>query len=143
MTVPIAAFDIESRLRAHGLRITPQRMAVAELMLAEPTHMSPQKVYEVLHKGMPSLSPNTIYLTLDQFERAGLLKKIYIDGKSIYDSKTERHDHASCRQCGAVSDLPASSVESTPLTLKRWKIESESRVWSGTCPECSGLPANA
>ncbi|HKI60706.1 MAG TPA: Fur family transcriptional regulator [Mariprofundaceae bacterium] len=136
MTAPISAFDIESMLRAHGLRITPQRMAVANLMLAEPTHMSPQKVYEVLHKGMPSLSPNTIYLTLDQFEKAGLLKRIFIDGKSIYDSKTERHDHACCRSCGAIKNLPASSVESIPLTLKRWKIEGESRVWSGICPDC-------
>jgi len=129
--------DYESILRAHGMRITPQRMAVAQLLLAEPVHMAPQKVYEVLRQGMPSLSPNTIYLTLEQFEQAGLLKRIFIDGKSVYDSKTDRHDHACCRSCGDIRNLPASSVESTPLTLKRWQIESESRVWSGVCPACA------
>ncbi len=127
---------METRLREHGLRITPQRLAVAELMLAEPVHLSPQQVYEQLRSRLPSLSPNTIYLTLDHFEKAGLLRRIHVGGRTVFDSRTERHDHACCRRCGLIQDLPASSVEHAPLTIRRWRIDAESRVFSGLCPAC-------
>jgi len=132
-----APVSIETRLRQCGMRITPQRMAVAELMLSEPTHIKPQQAYELLHASLPSLSPNTIYLTLDHFEQAGLLRKIFIDGKAVFDSRTDRHDHAFCRKCHAIQDLPTRGIENTPLTLKRWRIDEESRVWSGVCPACA------
>ncbi len=134
-----ASPSIESRLRQCGMRMTPQRLAVAELMLGAPTHMMPQEVYEILHQQLPSLSPNTIYMTLDHFEQAGLLKKIFIDGKAVFDSCTDRHDHAVCRNCGTIRDVPCGSIEHTPLTLKRWHIHAESRVWSGLCPACSEM----
>ena len=138
-----ASESIEVKLRKNGMRITPQRLAVAELMLKNPVHMTPQKVYETLHGRLPSLSPNTVYLTLDHFEQSGLLKRIFIDGKAVFDSRTDRHDHAYCRQCGTIQDLPGSSVKVTPLTIKRWHIDAESRVWSGRCPACCETEADA
>ncbi len=51
-------------LRAHGLRVTPQRLAVAEMVFSEPIHITARTVYEQLRQTHPAISMNTIYLAL-------------------------------------------------------------------------------
>ncbi len=128
--------DFPALLRAHGLRATPQRIALAEVMFTAPAHFTPQKVFDIMKGRFPSISQNTIYLCLAHFEAAGLLQKCFVDGKTIFDSNTDRHDHAYCCRCGKLIDLPASSTETRPAPIANWSIDGESRVWYGLCPAC-------
>jgi len=132
------AIDIPSLLRGHGLRLTPQRLTVAELVLSKPIHITARKVYQTLKVAHPSLSLNTVYLTLGQFEKSGLLKRFEINGNAVFDSNTTPHHHACCSCCGAIMDLPVHLPEQqqAPSLLNQWQIQDEHRIWVGLCPQC-------
>jgi len=138
MDTAIHPEDAHVLLKRHGLRATPQRIAMAELLFSSAQHVTPLSVYQSLCDQFPSLSQNTVYLTLAQFEQKGLLRRLPIPGGMLFDSRTGPHDHACCRLCGEVMDVPAAARSSRPpVELSTWSIEQEGRVWSGVCPRCA------
>jgi len=129
---------IPAMLRSHGLRVTPQRLALAELVLSKPTHITARIAYETLRELHPAISMNTIYLTLRQLESSGLLNHFEVNGNTIFDSNTAPHDHACCNRCKAIIDLTHQQtvLPVLPAALEHWHIDHEQRIWSGLCPEC-------
>jgi len=135
---------IPAMLRSHGLRVTPQRLAVAKLILPEPTHATARMVYQKLREIHPAISMNTIYLTLGQFESSGLLRSFEVNGNTVFDSNTSLHDHACCSRCKAIVDISHQQPELPllPAALERWHIDHEQRIWSGLCPACANSRAS-
>jgi len=140
--------NIPALLRSHGLRVTSQRLAVADLVLQKPVHITARMAYQTLRESHPAISMNTIYLTLGQFESSGLLKSFEVGGNTVFDSNTNPHDHACCKRCGTIIDLNSSQPESPerpnqlPAQLKQWQIKDERRIWIGLCPACSDEAMN-
>ncbi|MDQ7000917.1 MAG: Fur family transcriptional regulator [Mariprofundus sp.] len=130
--------SIPTLLRSHGLRVTPQRLAVAELVLEKPIHITARTAYETLRSAHPAISMNTIYLTLGQFESSGLLSRFEVGGNTVFDSNTSPHHHAFCKRCKAIIDLNDEQKElpRLPAALEHWHIDHEQRILSGTCPQC-------
>jgi len=130
--------DIPTLLRSHDLRLTPQRLTVAGLVLSKQAHVTARGVYQQLKDDHPALSMNTVYLTLGQFEACGLLQRFEMNGNAVFDSNTARHDHASCSRCATIIDLPGEEDEPPwiPASLLDWQIQSEQRIWTGLCPAC-------
>ncbi len=53
------------------------------------------------------VSMATIYNTLHQFERAGLLREIAVEGsKAYFDTNTRPHAHFLIEETGALFDIP-------------------------------------
>ena len=133
--------EIRSLLNQRGLRATPQKMAIAKRLLSDDCHCTPQELFEALQTSFPSISANTVYLTLGQFEELGMLERIHVGGMTVYDSNTSDHDHAFCTQCGLIMDIkPPKSMES-PVVLSNWSIQGERSVWYGMCDNCSKEPS--
>jgi len=128
--------NIPAMLRSHGFRVTPQRQAVAEMVLNQPIHVTARMVHEKLRETHPAISMNTIYLTLGQFESSGLLQRFEVNGNTIFDSNTAPHDHACCNRCKAIVDLAHQECE-LPRALEHWSISNEQRIWNGLCPDCA------
>ena len=128
--------ELQALLRLHGLRVTPQRLAIAEVLFAGSMHITAQVLYSKLKGRFPSLSANTVYLTLSQFEERGLLRRLYVDGNTIFDSNTQMHDHACCSHCGKIMDLPSAGRSDAPGELDGWRVVGQSRLWTGLCPDC-------
>ncbi len=128
--------DMHSLLRNRGLRATPQRLAVAELLFEKPTHETPQTIHETLKGRFPSISPNTIYLTLAHFEKSGLVTRLDVNGRTVFDSNTTHHDHAFCQKCKKLIDISTSSGCKLPPSLADWDLKHENRIYSGLCPAC-------
>jgi len=124
-------------LRSHGLRVTPQRLAVAALVLNRPMHVTARMVHEKLRETHPAISMNTIYLTLGQFESSGLLQRFEVNGSTVFDSNTAPHNHACCNCCGTILDLPVHrAAQQAPAQISQWQIQAERRIWVGLCPQC-------
>lgn len=133
-TLPNA--EIGRMLKRHGLRVTPQRVAICGHLLARHRHVTPQELHEVLKARFPSLSPNTVYLTLSQLESVGLVRRLHVEGQSVFDSNTHAHDHAYCERCGRLEDLPPAKAPKPPPAVGAWRIDRTSRTLSGLCPAC-------
>ncbi len=87
--------DITTMLRDAGLRPTRQRMALAGLLFTgEDHHMTAEQLHELAVKAEVPVSLATVYNTLHQFTRAGLLREVAVDGtKSYFDTDTSDHHH--------------------------------------------------
>jgi Fe2+ or Zn2+ uptake regulation protein len=124
-------------LKEHGMRVTPQRVAICALLLDRHCHYTPHQVHEALRRRFPSLSPNTVYLTLAQLEAAGLLQRVHVEGQSVFDSNTHVHDHLYCQRCGLLADVPsAAAAPKAPPQATGWKVDHASRTLFGLCPAC-------
>ena len=99
---------VAARLRDAGLRLTAPRVAVLEELERNRSHPNPLEVHRLLRARHPSLSLSTVYLTIEAFANAGLLRRLPArDGRLRVDGVVDEHDHAVCRQCSDVFDLPA------------------------------------
>src|SRR5262245_8760737 len=67
---------VGDRLRAAGINLTLQRLAVAQVMLAAPVHLTADDVLLRVRGIMPEISRATVYNTLKLFRKQGLVREI-------------------------------------------------------------------
>jgi Fe2+ or Zn2+ uptake regulation protein len=132
--------DKAERLRRAGLRVTGPRLAVLAELEQNRTHPNAWQIHRRLSGRHPSLSVSTIYLTLEAFVRAGLVRRLPAkDGRMRVDGTPPDHDHAVCRDCGAVFDVPSARPRraAAPAGLPRGLEFLAARVeYEVLCPDC-------
>ena len=106
-----------ARLRLAGLRPTRQRVALAELLFGHgDRHVTAESLREEAMAAGHSMALATIYNTLHQFKRAGLLRELAVDGtKSYFDTNLSDHSHFLHEEDGSLSDIPGGAVEVSRL----------------------------
>jgi len=126
-------------LRKHGLRVTAPRVAICMKLLEKHCHYTAQQLHAELVPKHPALSPNTVYLTLNQLAAVGVIRSFRMTGNTIFDSNISEHDHALCRECGRLEDLPSETLNTptSPACIREWVLEGGTRLWSGFCPTCN------
>src|SRR3954451_12253561 len=98
-------------VRAAGLKLTPQRMAIVRALAADTSHPTAQELYERLRPALPTMSFATVYNTLDALRAAGLCAALSLSpGSGRFDPNMQPHHHAVCDGCGSVTDIPASAA---------------------------------
>ncbi len=126
-------------LRAHGYRVTPQRLAIQEIVESLGRHVSADEIARESAARLPGISLPTVYSSLDALEEAGLLRRVAAGrGAALYDAGPEHH-HLVCRRCGKVEDLDADLPLSAALSGARrrgFEPEGAEVVVRGLCREC-------
>ena len=117
MTAEPASLDPQAMLRRSGLRPTRQRAALADLMFgAGHRHFSAEMLHEEATRLDVGVSLATVYNTLHQFTRAGLLKAVSVDSaRTWFDTNTSEHHHFLVEGEDIVLDVPASSIRVSDL----------------------------
>jgi Fe2+ or Zn2+ uptake regulation protein len=99
--------DIAERLRRAKLRVTGPRLAMLAELDRNRAHPDAWNLHRLLRARHRSLSVSTVYLNLEAFIRAGLVRRLPgRDGRMRVDGTVLDHDHAVCRDCGDVFDVP-------------------------------------
>jgi len=82
-------------LRGAGLRPTRQRLALAKLLFGGVNrHVTAEMLHREALKAGVRISLATVYNTLHQFKKAGLLREIVIEaGRSYFDTNMAYHYH--------------------------------------------------
>ena len=107
MTAPAPHDEIRAALRAHGLRVTPQRLAVHTALRALGRHATAEDVLERVHGTVPGVSLPTVYADLELLADLGLASRFHAGRAIRYDPRADPHHHFVCDTCGAVIDLDA------------------------------------
>ena len=83
------------RLRDAGLRPTRQRMALAKLLFEGPDrHVTAEMLHGEASNARMRVSLATVYNTLHQFTKVGLMREIVVDsGRSYFDTNMADHYH--------------------------------------------------
>jgi Fur family iron response transcriptional regulator len=91
---------------------TRQRVALGRLVFAaEDRHVTAEMLHEEAVRVGQRVSLATVYNTLHQFKRAGLLREIAVCGQRTYfDTNTSNHNHYFIEADGALLDIPGSSI---------------------------------
>lgn len=104
--------SIEALLRQANLRPTRQRRTLGRLLFAEgDRHITAEQLHaEALADG-EHVSLATVYNTLHQFRRAGLLRELAIDSnKTYFDTNTSNHNHYLIEPKGELMDIPSDRI---------------------------------
>ncbi|HCI56113.1 MAG TPA: transcriptional repressor [Bacteroidales bacterium] len=90
----MATRDVINILLNHNLKVTPQRIAILEVLMDMKSHPTAEEIYELLNKNHPNISMTTVYNTLRIFVQKGIIKKVFTgDDKIRYDSGQMKHHH--------------------------------------------------
>ena len=113
----------------NGIRPTKQRMILAKLLFEKgDRHISAEELYEEVKKDNRKISLATIYNSLKQFRKIGLLKELVVDqNKSIYCTNHDKHYHLYIEDEGKIVDIPKKNIDlnipEIPACLQFHKID--------------------
>ncbi len=87
--------QLAADLRAAGLRPTRQRVALAAILFGRGhRHIAAEGLHEEAVAANVPVSLATIYNTLHQFTKAGLLREVAIEGaRTYFDTNVSDHHH--------------------------------------------------
>lgn len=128
-------------LQQHGIKASPQRIAVMEYLLNHRTHPTADEIFMALSPSMPTLSKTTVYNTLKLLVEQGAVLNLGIDERNArYDGDTTPHAHFRCLKCGTVIDLYPHQVEGLELVnhkhLGKLRIAETRLYYMGYCEHC-------
>jgi Fur family iron response transcriptional regulator len=75
-------------------------------------HVTAEILFDEARAVKAPVSMATIYNTLHQFTRAGLLREIVVEGaRAYFDTNTTPHGHFLVEETGALVDIPGSELK--------------------------------
>ena len=125
LTRNITSYSMDTKkliemLREKGVKVTPQRLAIYENILANKEHLTVDQIYQEVQKKFPTLSLTTVYHTLHLLTKIELLQELRCNnGISRYEPNKTPHINIICQNCGAISDYQSKNVENFLLQLKK------------------------
>ena len=89
-----------------GLKVTPQRIAILEVVYNLKNHPTTENIIESIRKNNPNISVGTIYKTMETFAEKGIIKKMSTE-KDItrYETVSRKHHHLYCPRPERIEDF--------------------------------------
>ena len=107
----MARSEILVQFDLHGILPTPQRLKIAEILLAKPQHLSAEQIIDRLRAAGSSVSKATVYNTLNLFGERGLVRELCVDPeRRFYDSVMLPHHHFYNVDTGEFTDIDENQV---------------------------------
>ncbi|MEW4562290.1 Fur family transcriptional regulator [Bremerella sp. JC770] len=134
----------EEYLKSKGKRITQPRRILIEHVFSHHEHFdADQLIDELSHhsKGSDRVSRPTVYRTLNELVEAGLLRKMEIGGRAVYehDYGYPDHDHLYCTQCQQLIEFQSPELKELRDQVARmhqFRASSHRFIVNGVCEEC-------
>jgi Fur family ferric uptake transcriptional regulator len=145
---PDAAWaDVRDQLRARGLRWTPQRRTLIEVLSKTDGHMTGSELVERCREIDPGTIPSTVYRTLDVLEELGLLSHSHgADGREEFHVLPAAvHGHLHCTDCGTTWEIEAEEAAGlvSTLALRRdFAVDVGHLSVAGRCAGCTSALAD-
>lgn len=139
--------ELAATLRAHDLRVTSQRLILHRRLRERRQHLTAEQAQRAVGEQLPGVSAQTIYSTLELFERLGIVRRVPSPtGATLFDSRADPHHHLSCRSCGTITDLDA-DVDCEPAlaaaACNGFAPDGASVTVAGLCADCAGAPPSS
>lgn len=133
--------EMAQRLRAHGHKLTPQRLAVLQVIQEQNEHLTPAQVLEKGCRIYRSLGLTTVYRTLELLSDLGFVRRVHLkEGCRAYAQAQETNGHhLVCQGCHRVVDFPCFGLNELIEEMGRrtgFIVESHLLELVGVCPTC-------
>ena len=135
-------FDmIVQKFREHGLKITPQRLAISKILAKSEGHPCVEDIHVQIIKDFPTMSLATVYKNISLLKSLGEVLELGLpDGSNRYDgNKPYPHPHVICTKCKKILDLDLESLDdmqkevekTTQVTILHHRLD-----FFGVCSSC-------
>ncbi len=132
--------EVAQELSRQGLRATRQRTAALRLLRRLKSHPTAAELHARLLREQGNLSQKTVYEILDALVQTGLASRVTAAGEPYrYEATSEPHDHAMCRLCGRIFDVPPSAelpVRGRAKAPEGFRVERIDLTIRGVCVSC-------
>ena len=133
--------SIIKKLKKKGLKLTSQRLAIIEVLdNMTPIHPSAYLIYHQARKKGKRLSLSTVYATLNELSKHGIIKMLEFDRmENRYEANTAEHINLICKGCKKIMDYKLPFIIDTHEISKKcrfWVTDSRLEYY-GYCQECS------
>ncbi|MDD1476712.1 Fur family transcriptional regulator [Arthrobacter sp. H16F315] len=140
-------------LRAHGRRVTKQRLAVLTAVEHHP-HSPAEHILAAARRELPELTAQSVYVVLGDLTELQMLRRFEPPhSPALYETRVgDNHHHAVCIGCGRVEDVDC-AVGHAPCLTPNWdtnarpmSIQIADVLYQGICHDCQQtqqLPATS
>jgi Fur family ferric uptake transcriptional regulator len=133
----------EEYLQARGKRITQQRRILVEQIASRHEHFDADQLLLDLSRKSAGrkVSRPTVYRTLSEMVDAGLLRKMDLGGRAVYehDYGYPQHDHLHCTECGKLVEFSSNELLQLREAVARehnFRVTGHRLIISGVCAQC-------
>lgn len=128
-------------LRGRGLRWTPQRRTVVEVLAQSSGHLTGAEIVERCRERDPATVASTVYRTLDVLEELGLVRHGHgADGREEYHVRpTDEHGHLYCGACGRQWELGDAQARRFVARIEHqsgFRVDLSHLTLVGRCADC-------
>ena len=130
-------------LRTRGLRVTRGRLAVLDVLAAQP-HSDADAIHRGVEILEPGISVQSVHNMLGALHEAGVLRRFEPARSSArYELRVgDNHHHLVCRSCGAVTDVDCAVGHAPCLTAdgaaaRGFEVDEAEVIYWGRCPDCA------
>jgi Fur family ferric uptake transcriptional regulator len=127
-------------------RFTDQQRELLDHIFARHSHFDAEQLIENLKAAGKRVSRATVYRTLAKLVDAGLLRRIELGSRTVYDHDYgyPAHDHLVCRQCGSMTEFQSEELEALldrVAAEHHFRAEGHTLVIRGLCAACNAARA--
>lgn len=130
-------------LQARGKRITRQRQAIVDHVSSRHEHFDAEQLLAELRQtpaGARASRP-TVYRTLGEMVEAGLLRKMVLAGRAVYehDYGYPQHDHLYCTACQKLIEFSSEElvrIRDEVAAQHRFRARGHRLIVTGICADC-------
>ncbi|MDK2787314.1 MAG: Fur family transcriptional regulator, peroxide stress response regulator [Epulopiscium sp.] len=138
--VVIPMKELAQRLKEKNLKVTPQRLAIFQMLSKTEEHPSAETIYKSLEATHPTMSLATVYKTLDALKKVNLIQELNVGEDCFrYDANTNSHPHLICVSCREVFDMGSIDLDHIRSNIEKetnFKLVDERLYFYGICPKC-------
>jgi Fur family ferric uptake transcriptional regulator len=140
-TADVSWDQVRERLHERGLRWTPQRRLLVDVLAQTDGHITGAELVERCRAADPLTTPSTVYRTLDVLEEIGLIRHAHgLDGREEFHIRPAReHGHLHCTVCERAWEIDADEVGGLVMEMKAsrgFRIDLGHLSVVGICREC-------
>jgi Fur family transcriptional regulator, ferric uptake regulator len=134
--------DIRAELRTRGLRWTPQRKLILDVLGDARGHVTGSEIVERCRSREPETTPSTVYRTLAVLEELGYLHHSHgADGREEFHVlPVAEHAHLQCIGCGGSWEIDPAETASLVADLERgrgFRVNVGHLTIAGRCSACA------
>ena len=133
--------DINAPFRERGLKLTPQRKVILEVIASSRRSLNPMEVYREAKKLLPRIGLVTVYRTLGLLAEMGLLKRVHLEeGCHGFALATGGHRHyVVCHGCGRAVEFEGCDLSPLFRLVERrtgFRVQDHWLQLFGLCRRC-------
>jgi len=138
---PLDVEVVRARLRDRGLRWTPQRRSLIEVLRTADGHVTGAELVDRLRDLDPETTPSTVYRTLDVLEELGLVRHGHgADGREEFHVlPAADHGHLHCEHCGGSWEIGSDEAAALVASLRAsrgFEVDLTHVTIVGRCASC-------